>query len=49
MEEQKIYDQMDWAAIEAVVYSEADMPREILGRCADLWVYAGGTEHGACA
>ena len=31
MEEQKIYDQMDWAAIEAVVYSEADMPREILG------------------
>ncbi len=31
MEEQKIYDLMDWAAIEAVVYSEADMPHEILG------------------
>ena len=29
--EDKLYDLMDWAEIEAVVYSEEDHPREILG------------------
>ena len=31
MEEKKIYDLMDWAEIEAVVYSEADQPQNVLG------------------
>ncbi len=29
--EEKIYDLMDWAAIEAIVYSEHDNPHELLG------------------
>ena len=29
--EDKLYDLMDWAEIEAVVYSEEDHPRDILG------------------
>ncbi len=29
--EEKIYDLMDWAAIEAIVYSEHDNPHEVLG------------------
>lgn len=31
MSESKVYDLMDWAAIEALVYSEQDNPHEILG------------------
>lgn len=31
MEEHKIYNHMDWAGIEAVVYSESDNPHEVLG------------------
>ncbi len=31
MEEKKIYDLMDWAEIEAIVYSEADTPQNVLG------------------
>ncbi len=31
MDEKKVYDLMDWAAIEALVYSESDNPHEILG------------------
>ena len=31
MDEKKVYDLMDWAAIEAVVYSEEDNPHAILG------------------
>ena len=27
----KLYDLMDWAGIEAIVYSEEDHPRRILG------------------
>ena len=43
MEEQKIYDQMDWAGIEAVVYSEADSPQEVLGpRVVEDGVLVGG-------
>ena len=29
--EEKLYDYMDWAEIEAVVYSEENHPRDILG------------------
>ena len=29
--EDKLYDMMDWAEIEAVVYSEENQPRNILG------------------
>ena len=28
---EKLYDMMDWAEIEAVVYSEEDKPQDILG------------------
>ena len=29
--ESRIYDLMDWAEIEAVVYAEEDSPRKVLG------------------
>ena len=31
--DKKLYDLMDWAEIEAVVYSEEDRPHDILEMC----------------
>ena len=40
--EQKLYDQMDWAGIEELVYSEASDPHKLLGPHVTLKVGGNG-------
>ena len=40
---QRLYDLMDWEAIEAIVYSEEDHPQRVLGRYFSTGICAGSS------